>query len=83
MATRKQLVKDRSDLANKLTKLNGGKKVPVGQIRETFKLLKKMEIAGFASGAKSIYKMLREEAVAEGKLLVAKKRKAAKKKSKR
>lgn len=77
MAARKQLVKDRSHLANVLAKIEGGKsEIKIGDMRQALRLLKKVEVAGFAIGAKSIFKMLREEAVVEGKALVAKRKKA-------
>lgn len=62
---RKPIVKDRADLANLMTKLEGGKSnMKVGDSREFLKKLVHLEKAGYMTGKLSIFAMLRREAVA-------------------
>lgn len=77
MASRKQVVKDRADLANVVTKFEKGKsQVKVGDVREVLRILVGIEAAGYVKGHKSVFMMMRKESVALGKK--AKKAKKAK-----
>lgn len=78
MAQRKTVVKSRTELAKVMTKFEGGKsQVKVGDMNETFKKLIALEAAGYLANRKSIFTMLRKEAIA-----LAKKKKAKKKAAK-
>lgn len=81
MAQRKTVVKSRTELAKVMTKFEGGKsQAKIGDVREMFKKLIALEAAGYLANRKSIFTMLRKEAVAEAKKVKAKqdKKKAAK-----
>jgi hypothetical protein len=76
MASRKQLVKNRADLANKLAKLEVGKsQIKVGDAREFLKRFVQFEATGILTARKSAFIMLRKEAVALAKKHYAKKHK--------
>lgn len=71
---REEIVKDRAELANLITKLEGGKSsAKVHHIREAFKKLVHLEKQGYIEGKKSIFAMLRREAVALAEKEMAKK----------
>ncbi len=74
MGVRKQIVKDRSQLANVMAKLEGGKsEISVGDMRQALKLLVAVEAAGYKVGRKSIMTMLRKDAIAMAKKVKKKK----------
>lgn len=61
---RVRLAKNRADLANILTKLEGGKSsIKVGDMRQVLKLLVHFEANGYNDGACSVLAMLRKEAI--------------------
>lgn len=80
MASRKETVISRNDLANKLAKLELGKtEAKVGDVRELLKRLVQLEAAGYVASRKSALLKLRKEAVIMAKKIKAKKTKTAKK----
>lgn len=70
MACRKQIVENRSQLANLMTKLEGGKStMEVGDGREFLRKFKELEKYCYLKGYKSPAIMLRREAVAEAEAM--------------
>lgn len=64
MAARKQIVKSRSHLANMLAKVEEGKsEATVGDIRQILKWMVMLEAGGYLIRRKSIFTMLRKEAI--------------------
>lgn len=84
MAKRKRIVKDRAEIANLITKREGGKsQSKVGDTRQQLKILKNLEVQSILNGAASVVLLIRKEARKEAKAIMMKRKKVKAKKSKK
>jgi hypothetical protein len=65
---KKQIVKDRQQLASIIAQIEGGKsQIKIGDVRQALKILKTVDLQLTKTGYKSVLVMLRKEVIREAK----------------